>query len=120
MKKEKELTFKMILTWKINKTVPTACPAYNPDPYTGEYPSFHCSVYHCKLITEERTKEFITKEEAKDFAAKAPLSCYEFRLDGKLIEDTREKPDEVSLSFHSTPPISGDTSGTTSKLLTPQ
>lgn len=83
------------LTWKVYKTVPVACPDYQQDPYTGEYPSIHCLVYHSKTITESRTADFTTKKEAEDFAAKAPLSCYEFKLDGKDIEDKRERPESL-------------------------
>ena len=83
------------LTWKVDKTIPTACPDYQPDPYTGEYPSFHCLVYHCKTITEDKTAEFPTEKEAKEFTNKAPLSCYDFKLNGKLLKDKRKKPDTI-------------------------
>lgn len=79
-----------ILTWKVDRTIPTACPDYQPDPYTGEYPSFHCAVYHCKTITEERTAEFKTLKECKDFVFKAPDSCYNFKINGKSIKDNRK------------------------------
>jgi len=84
------------LTWKVDKIIPTPCPDYVPDPYTGEYPSFHCLVYHCKTITETRTKEFSTKKEAVEFAEKAPYSCYDFCLDGWLLEDKREKSGNIT------------------------
>ena len=84
-----------ILSWKVDKTVPTACPDYKPDPYTGEYPTTHCLVYHYTTITEDRTAEFATDKEAKDFANKAPLSCYNFRLNGKLLKDKRKKPEGI-------------------------
>lgn len=79
------------LTWKVDKTIPTACPDYQPDPYTGEYPMTHCLVYHCKTITEEKTAEFSTEKEVREFVEKVPLSCYEFKLNGELLEDKREK-----------------------------
>lgn len=79
------------LTWKVDKTIPTACPDYQPDPYTGEYPMTHCLIFHCETITENKTAEFPTGKEAKDFADKAPLSCYDFKLNGKLLEDKRER-----------------------------
>jgi len=81
------------LTWKVDKTIPTACPDYKPDPYTGEYPIYHCAVYHYETITENMSKEFSTDKEAKDFASKAPLSCYDFHINGKLLKDKRKKPD---------------------------
>ena len=86
------------LTWKVDKTVPTACPDYTPDPHTGEYPSFHCAVYHCETITETKSKEFRIKEKAKDFADKAPYSCYDFVLDGITLEDKRppKKVDNIT------------------------
>jgi len=84
------------LTWKVDKTIPTACPDYVPDPYTGEYPSFHCAVYHCMTITENKSAEFATQDEALQFAAKAPQSCYEFKLNGELIEDTRPRPQNIT------------------------
>jgi hypothetical protein len=95
----------MKLTWKVTKTVPTACPDYVPDPYTGAYPSFHCAVYHCTTIIEEMVKDFATKEEAFSFAAKAPSSCTDFMLNGVAIEDTRPKIDELIV-------IAGDIVGT--------
>lgn len=72
------------LTWKVSKTIPTECPDYKPDPYTGEYPTTHCLVYHCKTVTENKTAEFETEEEAKEFANKAPQSCTDFKLNGIL------------------------------------
>jgi len=80
-----------ILTWKVSKTIPTACPDYQPDKYTGEYPSMHCLVYHCKTITENKTTEFETEEKAKEFANKAPNSCYDFKLNGESLEDKRPR-----------------------------
>lgn len=87
------------LTWKVDKTIPIPCPDYKPDPYTGEYPSTHCLVYHCKTITENRTAEFETDKEAQDFIDKAPLSCYEFKLNGELVEDKRERPSDMTFGF---------------------
>ena len=86
------------LTWKIDKTITTACPDYVLDPYTGEYPSTHCLVYHCKTITENKSAEFSTEKEAKDFADKAPYSCYDFVLDGITLEDKRppKKVDNIT------------------------
>lgn len=84
------------LTWKVDKTVPTQCPDYVPDPYTGQYPSYHCAVYHCKTVTEERTAEFATLKEAQQFADKAPLSCYDFKLNGKLLKDKRKHPTTIT------------------------
>ena len=87
------------LTWKVDKTVPDACPDYIPNEYTGEYPSFHCAVYHCKTITENKNKEFDLEEEAIDFANKAPSSCYDFKIDGKQVKDTREKPQYSNITY---------------------
>jgi len=81
----------MILTWKVDRTIPIPCPDYEPDPYTGEYPSVHCLVYHCKTITEDKIAEFATDKEAKDFASKAPDSCYNFCLNGKPLKDKRKR-----------------------------
>ena len=92
------------LTWKVDKTIPTACPDYVPDPYTGECPSFHCSVYHCKTITENKSSEFSTEKEAKDFADKAPYSCYDFALDGVFLEDKRPPNITDSGTITLTPP----------------
>lgn len=74
------------LTWKIDKQIPVECPDYKPDPYTGEYPAFHCAVLHAKYITETKSAEFETKKEVEEFIKKAPKSCYEFRLEGKVIK----------------------------------
>ncbi len=81
------------LTWKVTKTIPTECPDYKPDPYTGEFPMRHCLVYHCKTVVEERAQSFETNEEARLFADNAPLSCTDFKLDGEVLEDKRAKPD---------------------------
>jgi len=95
-----------ILTWKVIKTIPTACPDYQPDKYTGEYPSTHCSVYHCETITENKTTEFETEEKAKEFARKAPNSCYDFKLNGESLEDKRPRAESGTIT------VSGDlTSG---------
>jgi len=88
-----------ILTWKVDKTIPTACPDYQPDPYTGEYPMTHCLVYHSKTITEDKTAEFSSKKEAEIFAYKAPQSCYEFKLNGELLKDRREKPQYSNITI---------------------
>jgi len=63
------------LTWKVSKTVPTACPDFKPDPYTGELPSTHCLVYHCETVTEKRSAVFATQEEADLFKKNAPSNC---------------------------------------------
>ena len=81
------------LTWKVDKTISEGCPDYQPDPYTGEYPATHCLVYHYKNITEEKTAEFPTEKDAKEFVNNAPFSCYDFRLNGKPVKDKRKKPD---------------------------
>ena len=87
-----------LLTWKVDKTIPTPCPDYKPDPYTGEYPSFHCAVYHCETITENKTAGFLTDKEAKDFASKAPDSCYAFCLNGKPLKDKRKRANTITIS----------------------
>lgn len=87
------------LTWKVSKTVPTACPDYTLDPYTGEYPSFHCAVYHCTTVTEEKHRGFETKKEALAFASGAPSSCNSFALNGKEIRDTRPKTDNLTITY---------------------
>jgi len=82
---------KYILTWTVTKTIPAQCPDYQPDPYTGQYPMTHCLVYHCKTVTEQKTNEFESEKTAKEFAKGAPQSCTNFRLNGELLEDIREK-----------------------------
>ena len=86
------------LTWKVSKTIPTVCPDYQPDPYTGEYPMMHCLVYHCKTITEDKTAEFEMNKEAEEFALKAPQSCYDFKLNGKPLKNKR-KPPENNITY---------------------
>ena len=105
-----------ILTWKIDKTISVECPDYVADPYTGEYPSIHCSVYHCKTITENKSAEFSTEEEAKDFANKAPYSCYDFALDRVILEDKRppKKVDNITYGTNLT-----DMTGSGTITLTP-
>ena len=104
------------LTWKIDKTITTACPDYVLDPYTGEYPSTHCLVYHCKTITENKSAEFSTEKEAKDFADKAPRFCYDFALDGVILEDKRP-PKKVDNTTYGTNLM--DMTGTRTITLTP-
>lgn len=70
-----------LLTWKAIKTVPTGCPDYVPNQYTGEYPSMHCAVYHCETITEVMSKEFMTEKDAKEFQKQAPDNCFDFHYD---------------------------------------
>lgn len=60
------------VTWKVTKSVPTSCPDFKPDPYTGEYPSYHCAVYHCEQVTTDMSKEFETVQEALNFMSQAP------------------------------------------------
>lgn len=79
------------LTWKVSITRPTACPDYQPDPYTGQYPTTHCAVYHSETVTEEKSKEFLDEESALKFAEGAPSSCYDFKLNGVAVEDKRPK-----------------------------
>lgn len=86
------------LTWKVNYTRPTPCPDYKPDPYTGQYPNVHCAVYHFETVTEDKVSQFQTEQEALDFASKAPDSCHDFMLDGKLIEDKRPKVENITIS----------------------
>ncbi len=88
----------MKLTWKVSKSVSAPCPDYTPNPYTGEYPSFHCAVIHYETITENKDRYFKTKKEAQDFADKAPWNCSDFRLDGKLLKDNRPKEIYTDLS----------------------
>jgi len=101
-----------ILTWKSTYNRPAPCPDYKPDPYTGQYPMTHCLVYHLETVTEDRTKEFLTVKEAKEFAKKAPESCFDFMLNGKPIKDTRNFSTGTITALGSLLDISG-TSGTT-------
>ena len=73
------LSIKMILTWKIDKTVQVECPDYKPDPYTGEYPAIHCATLHYENVTQTKSKEFLNEEEADFFIKGAPKSCYDFQ-----------------------------------------
>ena len=61
-----------IVMWTLLVTVPTECPDFEPDPYTGEYPMVHCLVYHTKTIERKMEKRFDSKEEAEKFIADAP------------------------------------------------
>ena len=58
--------------WSITVTVPTECPDYKPDPYTGKWPMTRCSVYHSETIDRNMQKEFEVKEEAEEFIKNAP------------------------------------------------
>lgn len=95
---------KYTLTWKVTHNEPAPCPDYQPDPYTGQYPSFHCLVYHFRTVVDDRAKDFETKIEAMEFFKNAPRSCSEFKLNGKLLKERR---------FADTPNlIIGDLTGT--------
>ena len=95
------------LTWKVSYTRPTACPDYKPDPYTGQYPSTHCLVYHCETITESKSAEFETDEEVNNFISKAHYTCHEFKLDGRLLVDIR--PQQNTGMTYSTNLVGNDT-----------
>ena len=86
------------LTWKVDITRPIPCPDYKPDIYTGQYPSTHCLVYHCETVTEQRSTEVTDEQEAKNFVLNAPSSCYDFRLNGELVEDKRQRPSSITTS----------------------
>ena len=79
------------LTWKVSGHRPAPCPDYTPDPYTGQYPMMRCAVYHFETYTESKVREFETEQLAKDFASKAPQSCFDFKLDGKDLLPPREE-----------------------------
>ena len=68
-----------IVLWTITVTVPTECPDYKPDPYTGQYPMMSCGVYHCETVNEDKSKSFKTREEAQAFIDSGPKDI-EFRL----------------------------------------
>ncbi len=68
------------LTWKVSKTVSAPCPDYIPDPYTGEYPTISCCVYHTQEVTEEKSAIFDTQEKADEFIKNAPSSCSEWQF----------------------------------------
>lgn len=53
-------------------SVPTECPDYKPDPYTGRYPMTHCLVMHYKTETKEMSRSFHTRQEAEAFVDGAP------------------------------------------------
>lgn len=74
------------LTWQVTQRVPIECPDYKPDPYTGNYPSSHCAVYHCEIRTTSMKKTFDTLEEAEAFKKAAPSSCTNF----KYVEEAEE------------------------------
>lgn len=95
------------LTWKVTFTRPTACPDYIPDPYTGQYPTTQCLVYHCETVTENKCAEFETEKNALEFASKAPSSCTEFKLDGVEIEDKRPKTETSSITLGGLTAMSG-------------
>lgn len=69
------------LVWFVTVTVPTECPDWKPDPYTGLYPSYHCAVYHCKTETKKMEKDFASEEEAKAFVKACPDKSIKFTLE---------------------------------------
>lgn len=58
--------------WWATVTIPAECPDFKPDEYTGQLPSTHCLVYHCKEVVQKHIRQFETQAEAKAFQEKAP------------------------------------------------
>ena len=61
-----------IVLWTLLTYVPTECPDFKPNPYTGEYPMTHCLVNHQKQVTKHFKRRFNTQSEAISFINKAP------------------------------------------------
>lgn len=72
------MTYKV--EWKVTKNVLTSCPDSKPDQYTGQISMVACTVVHFETITENRSKDFDTENEAKEFIKNAPDSCSELAL----------------------------------------
>jgi len=70
---------KITLIWKVDVNEPVPCPDFVPDPYTGQYPSTHCLVYHFKVSTREFSKTFAGETEAAEFKKNAPQNCYDWK-----------------------------------------
>ena len=87
----KYMTYK--LSWKVSKVVPIPCPDRVPDPYTGEYPSLNCLVYHTKQVTQEMSREFSTLEELEAFKKAAPLvGCFDWKVERIINYKVNENP----------------------------
>lgn len=61
-----------IVAWSVIVNAPAPCPDYKPNPYTGEYPSSHCLVYHTQREVKQMQESFKTRKEAEAFIAEAP------------------------------------------------
>lgn len=72
-----------IVTWKVKITVPTGCPDFKPDPYTGQLPAYHCAVAHFKKETLNKSAEFESQEDAELFIKNSPSSCSDFKISDK-------------------------------------
>lgn len=82
---------KYLVDWTYDAVVPAECPDWKPDPYTGEYPTGHCAVYHTKIERREFRRVFDTEEEVNAFTDACPdkdILFYVTELDESKLEDT--------------------------------
>lgn len=61
-----------LVVWFLLSQVQTGCPDNSPNPYTGKYNDFVCSVYHTRTVAEFKHRCFETEGEANAFIEKAP------------------------------------------------
>ena len=75
-----------IVVWTVTLNIPTECPDYRPDPYTGQYPSYSCAVMHYKTVTEEKSAMCTSRESAEKFIADAPA---EIKPTMRILEESQ-------------------------------
>ncbi len=68
----KNTFFSWIVLWTVTVTVPTGCPDFVPDPYTGKYPTTRCGVWHTETTERNMSKIFETSKQAQLFILNAP------------------------------------------------
>lgn len=77
-----------LVSWRVSQTVPTFCPDFKSDPYTGKYPDVMCTVYHTKTVEVKMKKEFETMVQVKEFIKNRPP---EMKEEDFIVKDLESK-----------------------------
>jgi hypothetical protein len=78
LKKEDNVKI-FLVSWVVSIWIPTQCPDYKPNVYTGQYPQSICSVNHGKYVNQEMSKEFKSLIKANKFIKDSPQD-YGFKI----------------------------------------
>ncbi len=63
--------WKFIVTWVLLTTVQIPCPDANKTDEFGRTSNLSCAVYHCKIVSTNKSKEFTDREKAFEFYKRA-------------------------------------------------